>query len=542
MKKIAIYDTTLRDGAQFEGISFTVKDKLRIAEKLDELGVDFIEGGWPGSNPKDNEFFASAREQLKLRNAELVAFGSTCRAGAQPSRDAVLANLLKAETRYVTIFGKSWDLHVKGVLKTTLKENLRIIRRSIKYLRKKGRKVIFDAEHFFDGYNENPDYALDTLRAAFDGGAEILVLCDTNGGQLTSRIFEVVEEVSDKVKAPLGIHVHNDADMAVANSVAAVQAGCEQVQGTFNGYGERCGNANLVSILPAIHFKLGYDCLKGFEFKELTETSRYLAEIANVKQQDSQPYVGKSAFAHKAGVHVNAILKDNRTYEHIEPEAVGNRRRMLISELSGKSSILSKAEEMGFGIDSSSDEAKKILSRVQDMEKEGYQFELAEASLTLLMNRAAEGAARHFKMVDFRVMVEKRGDSPLVSEATVKLSIGNELKHTVSLGDGPVHAMDRALRKAMLDFYPSLKEMHLSDFRVRVLDEKAGTAARVRVLIQSQDKSDSWWTVGVSENIIEASWLALKDSFEYKFLKDSSPSGKGNKRSGKAGTVEKKGT
>jgi 2-isopropylmalate synthase len=380
--------------------------------------------------------------------------------------------------------------------------------------------VIFDAEHFFDGYEKNPEYAVDTLKAAAAGGAETLVLCDTNGGNVTSRIFEIVEEVKTAVKTPLGIHVHNDADMAVANSIAAVQAGCVQVQGTFNGYGERCGNANLVSILPALKYKLGFNCLAEFEFKELTEASRYIAEISNMRQHDTQPYVGKSAFAHKAGVHVNAILKNPVSYEHLDPAKVGNKRRMLISELSGKSSIMEKAGEMGIEIDKTSAKAKTILSEVQDLEKEGYQFELAEASLLLLMKRSSGILKNHLKMQDFRVIVEKRSGGETVSEATVKLEIDGKIRHTVSLGDGPVHALDQALRKSLVEFYPSLDEMHLSDFRVRVLDEKSGTAAKVRVLIQSQDKNDSWWTVGVSENIIEASWLALKDSIEYKFLKD----------------------
>ncbi|MEA3489554.1 MAG: citramalate synthase [Candidatus Omnitrophota bacterium] len=519
-KRVEIYDTTLRDGAQFEGISFTVKDKIRIARKLDELGVDFIEGGWPGSNPKDDEFFKGVRKSLKLRKAKLVAFGSTRRAGARTASDSVIKGLLKTETKYLTLFGKSWDLHVKAVLKTTLSENLCMIEDSIKYLKKKGRRVIFDAEHFFDGYKENPKYALDTLKAALAGGAGTLVLCDTNGGALTSQIFEIVEEVRQEVKAPLGIHVHNDAGMAVANSVAAVQAGCTHVQGTFNGYGERCGNADLVSILPALKFKLGLDCLARFEFKELTEASRYIADIANVKQQDSQPYVGKSAFAHKAGVHVNAILKNPRTYEHIKPEKVGNKRRMLISELSGKSSIAGKARELGIDMDKQSDKAGSILTHVQNMEKEGYQFELAEASLMLLMRRASKEFTKLFEMEDYRVIVEKRGDGPIVSEATLKLRIDGRLRHTVSLGDGPVHALDKALRKSLVEFYPSLREVHLSDFMVRVLDEKSGTAASVRVLIQSHDGTDSWWTIGVSENIIEASWLALKDSIEYKLVKD----------------------
>lgn len=518
--KIQIYDTTLRDGSQFEGISFSVKDKIRVAQKLDSLGVDFIEGGWPGSNPKDDEFFRIAAKSLKLKNSKLTAFGSTRRALVSPAKDIVIRGLLKAETKYVTIFGKSWDLHVQKVLKASLKENLNMIEDSIRYLKKQGRKVFFDAEHFFDGYKENPVYAIESLKAACAGGAEVLVLCDTNGGTITSRVFEIVEEIQEKIKTPLGIHTHNDAEMAVANSVAAVQAGCIQVQGTFNGYGERCGNANLVSIMPTLKFKLGLDCLNEFSFKELTEAAIYIAEIANIKQIDSQPYVGKSAFAHKAGVHVNAILKNPKTYEHIEPNKVGNKRRMLISELSGKSSILDKAEEFGLKIDKDKDEAKAILTQVQDLEKEGYQFELAEASLMLLMKRASKVFKEHFTMQDFRVIVEERGDGGLISEATVKLKIGDVERHTVSLGDGPVHAMDQALRKSLLEFYPSLKEMHLSDFRVVVLDEKSATAAKVRVLIQSQDKKDSWWTVGVSENIIEASWFALRDSIEYKFMKD----------------------
>ncbi|MFH1836831.1 MAG: citramalate synthase [Candidatus Omnitrophota bacterium] len=520
MKKVIIYDTTLRDGAQFEGISFSVSDKMRISEKLDELGVDFIEGGWPGSNPKDDEFFKKAAGSLKLKKAKLTAFGSTRRAGANTASDVVIKGLLKAETKYLTIFGKSWDLHVRAVLRTTLVENLKMIEDSIKYLKKRGRRVIFDAEHFFDGYENNPEYAIQALKAAVNGGAETLVLCDTNGGSLTSRVFEVVEEVKAAVGGPLGIHTHNDADMAVANSIAAVQAGCEHVQGTFNGYGERCGNANLVSILPTLKFKMGLDCLSKFEFKDLTEASIYIAEIANIKQQDSQPYVGKSAFAHKAGVHINAILKNSKSYEHIDPAKVGNKRRMLISELSGKSSITKKAEELGVKIDKGSPEAKNILTYVQDLEKEGYQFELAEASLFLLMKRASQTFKKYFELEDFRVIIEKREGGPIVSEAAIKLSIGNKSRHTVSVGDGPVHALDQALRKSLVEFYPSLKEMHLSDFRVRVLDDRSATAAKVRVLIQSQDKTGSWWTVGVSENIIEASWIALKDSIVYKFIKD----------------------
>lgn len=520
MRKVKVYDTTLRDGAQFEGISFTVKDKLRIARKLDEIGVDYIEGGWPGSNPKDDEFFEIAQNELKLKNSKLVAFGSTCRAKTPPSKDVVIRRLLRSGTDWITIFGKSWDLHVKSVLKTSAKENLRMIEHSVRYLTKKGKHVIFDAEHFFDGFKGNPSYAIETLEAAVKGGAECLVLCDTNGGTITSEIFEITEKVKSEFDIEIGIHVHNDADMAVANSVAAVQAGCGHVQGTFNGYGERCGNANLVSILPPLKYKLKKDCLSKFALKDLTETSHFIAEIANVRRNDSQPYVGNSAFAHKAGVHVNAILKNNKTYEHIDPALVGNTRRLLISELSGKSSILDKAGEMGLFFDKNSGEAREVLSRVQDLEKEGYQFELAEASLYLLMRRAAGLMKEHFRMKDFRVIVEKRGMGPLVSEATVKLKIGKDFRHTVALGDGPVHALDRAIRKSLVEFYPRLDDLHLSDFRVRVLDEKSGTAAKVRVLVQSSDKESSWWTVGVSENIIEASWQALIDAIEYKLTKD----------------------
>lgn len=521
MKKITIYDTTLRDGAQFEGISFTVKDKIRIAEKLDELGIDYIEGGWPGSNPKDDEFFRSAKKSLNLKNSHLVAFGSTCRMNSSPGEDPVVQKLLASGTEYITIFGKSWDLHVEKVLKTSLEENLRMIRETIAYLKKKNKKVFFDAEHFFDGYEDNPDYALETLKVAAESGAESLVLCDTNGGMLTSRVGEIVKDVKKNFDMSIGIHVHNDADMAVANSIAAIEAGGDHVQGTINGYGERCGNANLISILPGLKYKLGKNCLNESAFQELKDTANFIAEICNVKQENSQPYVGNSAFAHKAGVHVNAILKNSRTYEHLDPALVGNQRRLLISELSGRSSILDKAEEMGFKFDKSSDEAKEVLFNVQDLEKDGYQFELAEASLFLLMKRSVGEMKEHFQIMDFRVIVEKRAEGFMVSEATVKLKIGEEFRHTVSLGDGPVHALDRALRKSLVEFYPAIDKMHLSDFRVRVLDEKAGTAAKVRVLVQSQDEEDSWWTVGVSENIIEASWRALQDSFEYKFTKDN---------------------
>ena len=520
--KVELYDTTLRDGAQTQGISFSVSDKLRIVEKLDTLGVHYIEGGWPGANPKDVEFFKKA-ESLKLKNAKLVAFGSTRRANTDVSKDATMKGLLKSNVDTITVFGKTWDLHVKEVLKTTPEENLNMIEDSVKFLKSKGKFTIFDAEHFFDGYKENPEYALKCLAAAEAGGADRIILCDTNGGTLTSTVFEVVEEVKKNVKTPLGMHAHNDIDMAVANTVAAVQAGCIQVQGTMNGYGERCGNANLVSIIGNLKLKLDVDCISDLSLKELTETAHYVAEMCNTKLNDNQPFVGNSAFAHKAGVHVNAIIKNPKTYEHMEPERVGNRRMLLISELSGKSSLLKKAEEINLGIDKDAPETTKILKLLQDLEHKGYHFEAAEASLELFMKRATKKFKRFFELKDFRVIVEKssKNKGKLTSEATIKLKVNNKLEHTASLGDGPVNALDNALRKALKAFYPSLVKMHLIDFKVRVLDEKVGTAAQVRVLIQSQDETDSWWTIGVSENIIEASWQALVDSVEYKLLKDS---------------------
>lgn len=520
MNKIELYDTTLRDGAQGEGISFSVSDKLKICGKLDEIGIHFIEGGWPGANPKDASFFKQAKA-LRLKNSKLVAFGSTRHAKAKASKDKVLNGLLEAETEFITIFGKSWDLHVTDVLKAPLSENLRMIEGSIKFLKSKGKKVIFDAEHFFDGYRNNKDYAIRTLKAAQDAGAYRIVLCDTNGGTMTSQLFDIIEETKAAIKTPLGIHVHNDSDMAVANSIAAVQAGCVQVQGTINGYGERSGNANLVSIIANLKLKLGVNCVSSFALRELAEASRFIAEVCNMKLSDNQPFVGTSAFAHKAGVHVNAILKNPRTYEHIDPRSVGNHRRLLISELSGKSTILKKAEEMDLDLRSDVEKSRKILKALQEMEYKGYHFEAAEASLELLIKRLMKKFKNFFDLEGFRVIIEKRKGRSMSSEATIKLKVGREIEHAASLGDGPVNALDSALRKALKKFYPRVAEMRLTDYKVRVLDEKEGTAARVRVLVQSQDKTDSWWTMGVSENIIDASWQALVDSVEYKLLKDS---------------------
>ncbi|MBL7070955.1 MAG: citramalate synthase [Candidatus Omnitrophica bacterium] len=517
---VKLYDTTLRDGAQTEGISFSVTDKVRIAQKLDELGVHYIEAGWPGANPKDIEVFKKLKK-LRLKNSKITAFGSTKRPKIKAKDDVNLRSLIKAETKAITIFGKSWDLHVKDILRTSLEENLNMITESVAYLKSKNKEVIYDAEHFFDGFKSNPDYAIATLEAADNGGSDCLVLCDTNGGTLASDIYRITAEVKRIVKKRLGIHAHNDSELAVANSISAVQAGCEHVQGTINGFGERCGNANLVSIISILKLKLGINCVSNTQLKELTEASRFISEISNMRQMGNQPFVGASAFAHKAGVHVNAILKNPKSYEHMDPAATGNRRRLLISELSGKSTILRKAEEFNLQLQKDSPKAKKILKLVQELEHKGYQFESAEASFEILMRRSMKHFKSFFRLEGFRVIVEDDEDGNLVSEATIKVKVGGKKEHTAALGDGPVNALDNALRKALVEFYPSLDKMHLADFKVRVLDEKAGTAAKVRVLIQSQDEQDSWWTVGVSVNIIEASWLALVDGIEYKLMKDA---------------------
>lgn len=517
--QVKLYDTTLRDGTQGEGVSLSVHDKLRIAERLDHMGIHYIEGGFPGSNPKDIAFFKEVK-RLKLKTAKVAAFGSTRRADTPASKDVSLNALLRAETEVVTIFGKSWDLHVKDVLRITPDENLKVISDSVSYLKKQGIEVVYDAEHFFDGYRRNAPYALASLKAAEEAGASVLVLCDTNGGMISSWVGDIVREVKKKTKAPLGIHVHNDSDMAVANSIAAVENGVVHVQGTINGYGERCGNANLCSIIANLKLKLGINCVTDKALAELAESSRIIAEICNMKHRDNQPYVGKSAFAHKGGVHVDAVKKNPVTYEHVMPEQVGNRRRILVSELSGKSTMVVKGEELGLHLDKDPKLAKEILEEVRRLEHEGYHFEVAEGSFEVLVHRAMPAFKDFFSLEGFRVTIEKRERDGLVSEATIKVKVGDKEQYTVAEGDGPVNALDNALRKALKEFYPSLSTMHLTDFKVRVLDEKAGTAAKVRVLIESQDETDSWSTIGVSENIIEASWKALVDSIEYKLLKD----------------------
>jgi 2-isopropylmalate synthase len=519
MSKVKLYDTTLRDGAQGEGISYSVMDKIRIAQELDMLGIHYIEGGWPGSNPKDMEFYLQMAKR-RLKNSKLVAFGSTRRPHTKACEDKNLKAILKSGTSFVTIFGKTWDLHIADVLRTSLDENLNMIKDTVSFLVSKGLTVFYDAEHFFDAYKANKEYSLKCLLTAQDSGAKALVLCDTNGGTLTSEISRVIQEIRPKIKVCLGIHCHNDADLAVANTIAGVEAGADMVQGTINGYGERCGNADLIPIIANLKLKLRIDCISDEKLKELTKLSYFVSEISNMKQRNEQPYVGASSFAHKGGVHINAVMKNPKTYEHIEPALVGNRRRILVSELAGKTGVLIRAKDLELDLSKENPQTKKILSLVQKLEHQGYHFEAAEASFELLMKKALKKYSKFFELEGFRVVVEKRQDKKITSEAIIKLKVKGTKEHTAADGDGPVNALDNALRKALRDFYPTLSRMHLSDFKVRVLDEKAGTAAKVRVLIQSQDENDSWSTIGVSENIIEASWQALVDSVEYKLLKD----------------------
>jgi len=517
-KKVFIYDTTLRDGSQTEGISFSVNDKFKIAQRLDQLGVHYIEGGWPGSNPKDKEFFKMAKDHA-WRHARIAAFGSTRRAGIKAAQDFNLKELVKSQAPIITIFGKTWDLHVTDVIKTTLDENLAMIKDSVAFLKKKKRQVFYDAEHFFDGYKANPDYALQTLSAARDAGAECLILCDTNGGTLPEEVFEIIQAVREHIDTPLGIHCHNDLDLAVANSIAAIEAGCVQVQGTFNGLGERCGNTDLGTVIGILETKLEYKSIPSKNVKSLTETSYFLSEVSNTKLADNHPFVGHSAFAHKGGVHIDAVLKKPAAYEHIIPETVGNHRRFLTSELAGKMPIVMKAEQLNVRIDKKSPEAKKLLKELQIKEHAGYQFEAADASFELFIKRHLKHYKPFFKLEGFKVFNEKRFDGKLFAEASIRISVNGQEKFSAADGDGPVNALDRALRQALEEFYPKLNEMHLRDFKVRVLDTKEGTAAKVRVLIESQDGKDSWTTIGVDENIIQASWEALTDSIEYKLLK-----------------------
>ncbi len=515
---VSIYDTTLRDGSQGEGISFSVSDKIRIAHELNKLGVHYVEGGWPGSNPKDIEFFREMKGH-NFTTTKIAAFGSTRRANVLPENDDNLIKLIEAETPVVTMFGKSWTLHVLKILKTTLEENAKMIYDSIKMMKDNGRLGFYDAEHFFDGYKDDPKYAIETLQAAQDAGADCIILCDTNGGSMPGEIRSIVQAVQQKISTPLGIHCHNDSGLAVANSLIAVEEGCAQIQGTMNGFGERTGNANLTTIIPNLKLKYNCDLITDEQLQSLCEVSQFVDELANRIHDKSAPYVGRSAFAHKGGMHVNAVQKTPISFEHIEPEQVGNQRRVLVSELAGRSNIFLKAKELNIDLQQNTPEVKDILKSLKELEHKGYEFEAAEGSFELLVRKKLEKHDNFFDLLGFRVIVERRNDE-LISEATIKIKVGGEEQYTVAEGDGPVNAMDMALRKALQKYYPNLASMELIDFKVRVMEGTSGTGAGVRVLIQSKADGKYWGTVGVSENIIEACWEALSDSVEYKLLKD----------------------
>ncbi len=524
MKKIEIYDTTLRDGAQAEEINFSVEDKIRIALKLDEFKIDYIEGGWPGSNPKDFQFFKEIKD-YHLKHAKIVAFGSTYHPRKDPEKDEIFQSLLQVKTSVITIFGKSWTIHVKEALKTSLEHNLQIIEESIRYLKNRVEKVFYDAEHFFDGFKEDPEYALETLKRALKAGADCLVLCDTNGGTLPYEIRDIFKRVKEVLgeNVPLGIHAHNDSECAVANSLEAVKLGVLQVQGTINGIGERCGNANLCSIIPNLVLKMGYKTSSEEVLYKLTEVSRFVFEIANIPHPSRLPYVGRSAFAHKGGVHVSAVLKQTRTYEHIDPSWVGNIRRILVSELSGRSNIIYKAKELGIDLSEESTLLNKIVEEIKKLEAEGFEFEAAEASLELLIYKLLGEPKQYFELLSYKVFDQKEFSKSSQAEATVLVRVPpgvGEIEHTAALGNGPVNALDNALRRALIRFYPQINEMALEDYKVRVLPGLPGTSSKVRVFILSKSKDIKWGTVGVSTDILEASCQALVDSYTYKLFMD----------------------
>lgn len=526
MKNITIYDTTLRDGAQAEGVYFSGVSKLEIAKRLDAFGIDIIEGGFAASNPKDMEFFREIKNE-NLNHARIAAFGSTRRANIKAEDDIGVKALLDADTPVTTIFGKSWLLHVLEVLRTTEAENLAMIADTVVCLKSKGKEVIYDAEHFFDGYKDNPDYALKTIEAAAEAGADCIVLCDTNGGCLPHEIAEITTAVTAKIEAEIGIHAHNDGELAVANSLESIRTGASHVQGTINGIGERTGNANLTSIIPNLVLKAGRDCSCAKNLDDLKNLSDFICEQANIRPDKRAPFVGASSFAHKAGMHVDGVRKNRKSFEHIDPESVGNQRRILMSELSGASNVFLKAVEMGVEIERKSPEVREILKQLENMEKEGYEYESADASFKMLIKKVLKSHKHFFDLEGFRVIVEKRGKgAETVSEATVKLRVGDEREFTVGEGDGPVDALNEALRRALLRFYPEISDVVLEDYKVRILDPEEATSAKTQVLIESSDGEDRWGTVGVSENIIEASWEALVEGIEYKlFLEEE----KGNK-------------
>ena len=512
MARIQLYDTTLRDGSQGEGVNFSLQDKLLITQRLDDLGFDYIEGGYPLSNPKDEEYFQRVRE-LPLKHAKVCAFGMTRRKGISAAEDVGMQALIASEAPVCTVVGKTWDLHVTEVLRVSLEENLAMIRDSIAFVKSQGREAIYDAEHCFDGWKANPEYALQTLKAAAEAGADMIVMCDTNGGTLPHQIADYVRQLQQHVSVSIGIHCHNDSDLATANSLAAVAAGAIQVQGTINGIGERCGNTDLICTAANLSLKLDYDLLTPDGIRHLTKLSRYVYELANMNFRNGQPFVGASAFAHKGGMHVHAVNRVAHSYEHLPPESVGNQRRILVSELSGRSNIIAKTEK--FRISEDGDLMLRILNAVQDLEAAGYQFEAAEASFDLLVLKQMGQFQAGFELDHYRVNIVNQQRDPMI-EAVIKIKTGDEIQHVVGEGDGPVNALDSALRKALLPVYPELAEMSLVDYRVRVINSTEGTAARVRVVIESRDGESVWTTVGVSENIIEASWIALVDAVEYK--------------------------
>ncbi|MFO7679556.1 MAG: citramalate synthase [Chloroflexota bacterium] len=516
MSKVYLYDTTLRDGTQREGISLSLDDKLKIAKKLDEFGIDYIEGGWPGSNPKDVDFFRKIHT-LDLKHAKVTAFGSTRRKNSAVATDPNIIALLDANTPVITLVGKSWDLHVIDVLETSMEENLNMIGESVAYCREQGKEVIYDAEHFFDGYKANPEYAVATVKTAAINGAHSVVLCDTNGGSLPWEVEEIVHDVKAQLgNTPIGIHTHDDGGTGDANSLAAVRAGANQVQGTINGYGERVANSNLCIVIPDLQLKMGKECVPPENLAKLTELSRYVAEVANLAHDSHYPFVGTSAFAHKGGIHVAAMLKNPLSYQHIDPTLVGNEQRSVVSELSGRGNLVDKARQ--YGLDTDNLDLKATLEKIKEMENKGFTYEGAEASVELLMRRTHPAYVPPFELIDFMVVVQRRRKRGMLAEATVKVRVGPKIIHTAAEGNGPVNALDGALRRALLDVYPRLEDVKLADYKVRIIDSDNATAATTRVLIDTVYGAKSWSTIGASANIIEASWLALADSMEYALL------------------------
>ena len=519
MKRISIYDSTLRDGAQAQGISYSVEDKIKIVQRLDALGVDYIEAGNPGSNPKDLEFFERVKA-LRLDHSRVIAFGSTRKVGVDVAGDSNVLSLLRAGTSAIAIFGKSWDYQVTEILRTSLDENLCMIGDTIRHLKQQGREVVYDAEHFFDGYKANPDYALRTLAAAAEAGADCLCLCDTNGGTFPREIFEITRTVKERFTAVIGIHCHNDGEMAVANSIMAVQAGATQIQGTINGIGERCGNANLCSIIPNLQLKLGHNCIPAENLERLTSVARAVSEIANMPHNEKAAYVGGDAFAHKGGMHIDAVVKNPMSYEHINPEMVGNSRRMLMSEVAGRSMLMSRINAIDPALGKDAPQTQMIVDRLKELEHEGYQFETAESSFELVVRKLLGKYRPFFELKEFKVIVNEPSVNGVNSSAMIKIRVGEQEEITAAEGDGPVNALDKAVRKALERFYPEISEIRLIDYKVRVLDSDNASAAKVRVLIESRDHSENWTTIGVSTDVIDASWRALVDSFEYKLVRE----------------------